>query len=151
MTRLKKYPVIISFYGELSSYLYRYPEPLYPHHPGVFDRPAWWASHGYLVFTPDIYFREGQWGPSTVNTVEGAARYMRTLPYVDSTHLGACGHSNSGRFGTYLFTHSKSFAAMSIGEGAGYSNVISHSLSVDRENGSWLEWAEKGAYAGDGG
>jgi hypothetical protein len=103
------------------------------------------VSHGYLVFTPDIYFTKDQWGPSTVNTLDGAARYLRQLPFVDGKHLGATGHSNSGRFGYYLLTHSKSFAAISAGSGFCGPDIMSCACSVRSKGESNLEWAENDA------
>jgi dienelactone hydrolase len=145
----KKYPVIISFYASLSNCLYQYPTPAYLSATDIYNDPAWMVSHGYLVFTPDIYFKKSEWGPSTVSAIDGAARYLKTLPYVDSNHLAATGHSNSGRFGYYLLTHSHSFAAMSIGSGA--TNIIGLGLSLDGQNrNSSLEWAEKTAFGAGG-
>ena len=147
---VQKYPVIIAFYSNRADQPYQYPTPEYVMMPDISSHPAWMVSHGYLVFTPDIYFTRGQWGPSTMNTIDGAARYLSQLPFVDAKRLGACGHSNSGRFGYYLLTHSKSFAAMSLGSGFGGTNVLSLALSItapDRpgKESSSLEWAESGA------
>jgi len=142
----KKYPAIISFYAQLSDQLYQYPTPEYIVASEIYSYPAWMVSHGYLVFLPDIYFTKNQWGPSTVNTIDGSARYLSTLPFVDSKHLGVCGHSNSGRFGYYLFTHSRSFASMSLSSGFTGTDVISLSLSLDYHEGtSNLKPAEKAA------
>jgi dipeptidyl aminopeptidase/acylaminoacyl peptidase len=144
----KKYPVIISFYGNLSDQLYKYPAANYITCPAIFDDPAWMVSHGYLVFIPDIYFLKDQWGPSTVNSVDGAARYLGKLLYVDKKHIGAAGHSNSGRFGYYLLTHSKSFSAIAAGSGFTGADVLSGALSL-RLRGkaeSCLEVAEIGAF-----
>ena len=147
----KKYPVIISFYAQRSDQLYQYPTPEYIDAPEICSNPAWMASHGYLVFLPDVYFTKAKWGPSTVNTMDGAARYLRQLYYVDGKHIGAVGHSNSGRFGYYLLTHSHSFDAMSIGSGFGGTDLISLSLSLDyAEATSNLEWAEVSAYGAGG-
>ncbi|WP_207510451.1 S9 family peptidase [Longitalea luteola] len=144
----KRYPMIITFYAMLTNGLHRYPQAEYITAPSIFKNPAWMVSHGYLVFVPDIYFKKDQWGPSTVNGIEGAVEYLRSLPYVDSNHLGVGGHSNSGRFGYYLFTHSNSFAAMSLGSGFGGTNVISVAVSLVHggKGESGLEWAENGAY-----
>jgi dipeptidyl aminopeptidase/acylaminoacyl peptidase len=140
----KKYPVIISFYTSLSDRMYQYPTPSYLIQPSIFDHPAWMVSHGYLVFTPDINFGKEGWGPGVVNTMDGAAKYLGSLPYVDKTHIGAAGHSNSGRFGYYLYTHSKSFAAIALGSGGGGIDPIGIALS----EGIWLEWAEETAMGG---
>ena len=151
----KKYPVIISFYWYLSDQLYLYPTPEYMDAPDLFSSPSWMVSHGYLVFTPDIYFTKGKWGPGTVNTMEGAARWLRQLPYVDGKHIGAVGHSNSGRFGYYLLTHSHSFAAMSLGSGLCGTDIISASLSLELPIGasmekSLLDWGEVSALGAGG-
>jgi dipeptidyl aminopeptidase/acylaminoacyl peptidase len=142
----KKYPLIISFYCQKSDQLNQYPTPEYLTCPEIYSNPAWFVSHGYLVFIPDIYFNvEKGWGPSTVNTMDGAAKYLSMLPYVDGKRIGAAGHSNSGRFGYYLLTHSKSFAAMCIG--AGTTDLIGTALATNYNIGpfpdaSRLKWAE---------
>lgn len=141
----KKYPVIIVFYSTLSDRVHLYPTPNLMVSPSApKESPGWMASHGYLVFTPDIYFSKGKWGPSTMNTIEGAARYMSNLPFVDGNRLGACGHSNSGRTGYYVLTHSKVFAAMSVG--AATTDIISASLSIDKSGTNKLEWTEVTAF-----
>ncbi len=148
----KKYPVIVVFYGTLTKGLHEYKIPTYISSPTTpMVAPAWLTSHGYLVFTPDVYYKKGQWGPSTQNTVDGAALYISSLPFVDGKHIGACGHSNSGRSGYYVLTHSKSFAAMCIGSAT--TNVIESALSTfirasggGRES-SLLEGAEVTGYA----
>jgi dipeptidyl aminopeptidase/acylaminoacyl peptidase len=142
----KKHPLIISFYFQKSDQLNQYPTPEYLTCPEIYSNPAWFVSHGYLVFIPDIYFNvEKGWGPSTVNTMDGAAKYLSMLPYVDGKRIGAAGHSNSGRFGYYLLTHSKSFAAMCIG--AGTTDLIGTALATNYNIGpfpdaSRLKWAE---------
>jgi hypothetical protein len=135
----KKYPVIIGFYEQFSQQLYQYLEPGYVVSPYI--EIPWLVSHGYLVFTPDIYFALDKWGASALNTVDGAAKYLSNLTYVDGKGMGATGHSNSGRYGYYVLTHSHYFAAMSVG--AGVTNITSIGLSIDERNGeSALGWAE---------
>lgn len=148
----KKYPVIISFYLNLSDNLYQFPSPEYISSPIIHSSPGWMVSHGYLVFAPDIYFIQGKWGPSVLNTLDGAAKYLQSLPFVDGRHIGACGHSNSGRFGYYLLTHSKSFAAMSIGSGYCGTDYVSAALSLQMNDNetSNLEFAERNAVGAGG-
>lgn len=147
----KKYPVIIAFYKDLSDHLFQYPTPGLINTPNIMNNPAWMVSHGYLVFLPDIYFINKKWGPSVLNTVDGAARYLSTLSFVDGKRMGAAGHSNSGRLGAYVLTHSKSFAAMSIGEGYSFANVINAALSLysDEISASTLELGEINALGGE--
>src|SRR5205814_4337003 len=106
------------------------------------DSPGWLVSHGYLVFTPDIYTIKGKPGQSALNTIEGAALYLKKLPFVDSLHLGVCGHSHSGRLAYYILTHSHSFAAISIGSAT--TDLISSALSLDYayQGNSRLETAD---------
>jgi dipeptidyl aminopeptidase/acylaminoacyl peptidase len=137
----KKYPVIISFYFNMSNCLYQFPTPEYLTNANIIEAPAWMVSHGYLVFLPDIYFIKGQYGPSTVNTIVGAAKYLSQLPFVDNKRMSACGHSNSGRFGYYLLTHSKCFAAMAVGSAT--SNMISSGFSLWPQGTSKLKWSEE--------
>jgi dipeptidyl aminopeptidase/acylaminoacyl peptidase len=147
----KKYPVIVTFYGRLTDQLYQFPVPEYVTRPSIFEEPAFMVSHGYLVFVPDLHFTQGNWGWSTVNTLEGAAKYLKRLPYVDARGIGAAGHSNSGRFGYYLLTHSRLFAAMALGSGHGGTDLLSIAFSVDAAG--WideLQWAEQGAYGAGG-
>lgn len=140
----KKYPVIISFYITLSDGLYNYIPAKFIQVPNLKWGLAWMLNHGYLVFMPDINFKKGKWGPSTINTLDGAANYLKKLRYVDGKHLGACGHSNSGRFGYYLLTHSKAFAAMCFGEGHGGTNILDYAFRLWPPDGSKsnLEWVE---------
>jgi dienelactone hydrolase len=140
----KKYPVIISFYWNMSSRLHQFPAPEYMTNASIFLSPAWMASHGYLVFLPDVYFAKGKYGPSTVNTIMGAANYLSQLPYVDSKKLAACGHSNSGRYGYYLLAHSNLFAAMAVGSGT--TDMLTNGFSLWPVDGSSkLDWAEQDA------
>jgi dipeptidyl aminopeptidase/acylaminoacyl peptidase len=127
----KKYPVIISFYFHHSDQLNVYPSAKLLNSPTDFQKPAWFVSHGYLIFCPDIYFRDKDWGPSVMNTMDGAIRYLKGLTYVDGKRIGLSGHSNSGRMGYYVLTHSHAFAAMSIGTGAFGPDFLSSALSFE--------------------
>lgn len=128
----KKYPVVIIIYNNYSDNIYKYSNPeLLSTTITSGDSPAWLVSHGFLVFTPDIYFSQRQYGPSALNTVEGAKKYLGKFSFVDSNHIGLCAHSFSGRLGMYVLTHSKSFSAFAISEGLGLANLINAALSVD--------------------
>jgi hypothetical protein len=141
----KKYPVLIVFYKEYANALYRFPIPTYNWSaiaPG--ESPILFLNSGYLVFTPDINVYPLKYGPSAFNVVEGAAKYLQQLPYVDGKHIGGAAHSWSAKLGTYIFTHSHTLAAMAISEGFLYANLINMALSIDVRNGkSNLEAVEK--------
>jgi hypothetical protein len=127
----KKYPVLIAFYGGFSNNLNQFHVPTYIDQamaPGM--SPTWLVNNGYLVFTPDIYTTPLKYGPSAFNVIEGAATYLKQLPYVDSSKLGCASHSWSAKLGAYLFTHSQSFNATAISEGFVYANPLNMALST---------------------
>jgi len=139
----KKYPVLIYFYGLLTNHLYKFPEIGYIEAPHFADDPSWMVSHDYLLFCPDSYFYPGGWGPSIINTVDGAARYLSKLSYVDGKHIGAAGHSNSGRSSNYVLSHSRYFASIAVGSGT--TSIIAQGLSF---TGQGWEWAENSSFGG---
>jgi dipeptidyl aminopeptidase/acylaminoacyl peptidase len=121
----KKYPLLFNYYEQMSHRLYQYPTPDFTRHN---IDVAWFVSHGYLVFTPDIYFTTGRSGKSALNTVEGAAIHLSKLPYVDARRMGINGHSTGGFLTNYILTHTSVFAAAI--EGAGPSDAISSALQL---------------------
>lgn len=127
----KKYPVFIALYGTFSNNLNQFHIPTYIDQdmaPG--KSPIWFVNNGYLVFTPDMYTTPLKPGPSTVNVMEGAAQYLKQLPYVHGDKLGCGAHSYSSKLGAYLFTHSQLFSAFAISEGALYANPINIAFST---------------------
>jgi len=141
----RKYPVLIILYGGYSNNLHQFPIPTYNDEaitPG--EAPNWMLNNGYLIFTPDIYVAPFKYGPEAFNVIEGAARYLKQLPYIDSNKLGYCAHSWSAKLGSYIFTHSKSFAAIGISEGFLYANMINEAFSTDDNENSRLETVEMG-------
>jgi dienelactone hydrolase len=121
----KKYPLIINFYEQRSHRLYQFPTPKFT--DGNIDI-AWFVSNGYLVFTPDIYFKNNNACESAYNSLYSAARWLSTLSFVDSQKIAINGHSSGGGLTNYLITHTDIFAAAI--EGAGVSDVISSALQL---------------------
>ncbi|KAH0536076.1 hypothetical protein FGG08_007025 [Glutinoglossum americanum] len=116
----KKYPLILFYYEKLSQELYQFPRPMYCE--GDLNIP-WFVSHGYLVFTPDIYYTIGNPGASAYNSVVSAATYLSKRPYVDAHKMGIQGHSFGGFETNYLVTHTHLFAAAATA--SGFSDLIS--------------------------
>lgn len=146
----RKYPVIIIFYGAFSNNYHQFPTPKYNRSvitPG--ESPIWLLNNGYLVFTPDIYVAPRRYGPAAYNVIEGAAEYLKQLPFVDSSKLGCGSHSWSAKLGAYIFTHSHSFSAMAISEGYLYANMINVAFSTNEKGDSHLENVEKQFYFGN--
>jgi len=121
----RKYPLIINYYQQRSHRMYQFPSPEFM--GGNIDIP-WFVSRGYLVFTPDIYIKNNDFGSSTFNSVVSAANWLSQLPFVDEKRMGINGHSIGGGETNYLITHTDKFAAAI--EGAGVSDAISAALQL---------------------
>lgn len=78
----KKYPVIFEYYERNIVGLHGFAYPGYTD-GGRLYIPSY-VSSGYLVFTPDIYFKVGHPGRSAYNTIVSAAHYLMEFPWVDS-------------------------------------------------------------------
>lgn len=116
----KKYPVLFYFYERSANGLYNYRPPAPS--ASTINIP-YFVSNGYLVFVPDIYYKNGQPGESAYNSVVSAARHLSKMPYVDSTKMGIQGQSWGGYQVAYLVTRTNLFAA--AGAGAPVSNMTS--------------------------
>ncbi|MBK8787661.1 MAG: hypothetical protein IPN43_14480 [Chitinophagaceae bacterium] len=97
----KKYPVIFYFYERNADGLYAYRGPA-PSASTV--NIAYFVSNGYLVFDPNIYYKDGEPGNSAYNSVVSAAKYLSKMPWVDSTRLALQGQSWGGYQIAYLVT-----------------------------------------------
>lgn len=116
----KKYPLILHFYEKDSDLLYKYqfPEPS----EGSINIP-YFVSNDYLVFDPNIYYKNGEPGESAYNSVISAINHLSKLPYIDSTRIGIQGHSWGGYQVGYIITRTNRFAAAI--ECAGQVNLVS--------------------------
>lgn len=104
----KKYPVIFYFYERDADGLFAYRGPA-PSASTV--NIAYFVSNGYLVFDPNIYYKEGEPGNSAYNSVVSAARYLSKMPWVDSTRMAIQGQSWGGYQVAYLITKTNMFRA----------------------------------------
>lgn len=116
----KKYPVIFYFYERNADglYLYRTPAPS----ASTINIP-WFVSNGYLVFVPDIWYKDGEPGESAYNSVVSAAKWLSGFSWVDSTKMAIQGQSWGGYQVAYLVTRTSLFAA--AGAGAPVANMTS--------------------------
>jgi hypothetical protein len=145
----KKYPVLIAFYGAFSNNMNQFPTPTYLDQGMAPGRsPLWFLNNGYLLFTPDIAVAPLKHGPKAFSVIEGAAKFLNSLPYVDGNKLGYCAHSWSAKLGAYLLTHSTSFSATAISEGFGYADMLNMAFS-GKDGGNSLEQAESGFQYGE--
>ncbi|MES2331185.1 MAG: prolyl oligopeptidase family serine peptidase [Bacteroidota bacterium] len=135
---LKKYPVIFHYYETMTEkmYCFKGPSPT----GGDINIP-WFVSHGYLVCTPDIQYTFGHTGESALASVEGAARFLSRLPYVDNTRMGLQGHSFGGYETNFIITHSQRFKAACSASGP--SDLFSW-YGSQWGNGAAQDWSENG-------
>ncbi len=108
----KKYPVIFYFYTKKSDNLHVY---LYPKPSNGVLNIEWYASNGFLVFTPDIFYTYGNAYENCLSSLESAAQYLSTLPFVNKNKMGITGSSWGGFQTNYIVTHSSLFAAACSG------------------------------------
>ena len=116
----KKYPMIVNFYEKNSSTLYSYRTP--EAHRSTIDYHMY-TSNGYVVFNPDIYYKEGYPGESAYNSIMPGISTILNMGFVDKAKIGAQGHSWGGYQVAYLATRTNLFAA--IESGAPVVNMIS--------------------------
>ncbi len=116
----KKYPMIVNFYETHSDDLHR--------HWGVFPsrstvNAAFYSNRGYLVFNPDVVYKEGYPGESAYNCVVSGTTALIEKGFVDKDKIGLQGHSWGGYQIAYLITKTDLFACAEAG--AVVSNMIS--------------------------
>ena len=118
--RGKKYPMMVYFYERNSHNLNNY-WGAYPHRSII--NPNYYASRGYLVFIPDIIYRDGYPGPSCYDAVIPGVTKLIDMGFVDKENIGVQGHSWGGYQSAYLITRTDIFAAAE--SGAPVSNMFS--------------------------
>ncbi len=117
----KKYPMLVYFYERSADGLYRYSVPS-PSRSII--SPSWCVSNGYIVFIPDIVYREGYPGQSAYDAVvSGTEAMLAQFPFIDKEHMGLQGQSWGGYQTAYLVTKTDMYAAAMAG--APVSNMTS--------------------------
>jgi hypothetical protein len=107
----KKYPMVSYFYEDLSDGLYNYVAPT---GRNVIN-PTHYASNGYLVFEPDIYYKTGHPGMSAYNSIVPGVQSLIAKGFVDPKALGLQGQSWGWYQTAYLITQTNLFAAAMAG------------------------------------
>ena len=108
----KQYPMLVNFYERSSEGLFRFRAPVpgrssinYPHY----------ASRGYVIFNPDVVYREGYPGESAYNCVMSGVSSLLQEGFIDKDRIGLQGHSWGGYQAAYLATKTDLFAAIESG------------------------------------
>lgn len=108
----KKYPLIAYFYERDSDTLHQYRAPAPS--ASTINLPMY-ASNGYLVFIPDIPYKEGYPGESAVSAITSGVNSIVARGYVDTAHMGIQGQSWGGYQVGYLVTETNMFRAACAG------------------------------------
>ncbi len=116
----KKYPMIVNFYEKSSDGLYRHRAPSYGR--STINYP-FYASRGYVIFNPDVYYRDGYPGESAFNCVIPGVTMLIEKGFIDKDNIGVQGHSWGGYQIAYLVTKTDIFKAAE--SGAPVANMIS--------------------------
>ncbi|MFT5833256.1 MAG: dipeptidyl aminopeptidase/acylaminoacyl peptidase [Cognaticolwellia sp.] len=116
----KKYPMLVYFYEKYSDRIHRHytPRPL---------RSAvnftYLTSNDYVVFIPDIIYKDGFPGESAYNCILPGVQHVINQGYVNKERIGIQGHSWGGYQTAYLVTRTNLFRAAE--SGAPVSNMTS--------------------------
>jgi len=117
----KKYPMICYFYEKNSQTRFTFYNPVPSR--SIINFP-FYTSRGYVVFVPDIVYKDGHPGESAYNCIcSGAEAMCGQFSYIDKSKMGIQGQSWGGYQVAYLATRTDMFAA--AGAGAPVSNMIS--------------------------
>ena len=116
-----KYPMIIYFYEKMSQELFTYYNPVPSR--SIINIP-FYVSRGYVVFVPDIRYKDGHPGESAYNCIcSGAEAMCSRFGFIDKGRMGIQGQSWGGYQTAYLVTRTNMFAA--AGSGAPVGNMTS--------------------------
>lgn len=116
----KKYPMLVNFYEKSSNGIHRHRVPRAERSSINY---SFYTSRGYVIFNPDIYYRDGYPGESAYNAVISGVTAMVDKGFIDKKKIGAQGHSWGGYQVAHLATKTDIFAA--IESGAPVVNMIS--------------------------
>ena len=132
LDRTAKYPMMIYFYEKNSETMYDYRAPAPSR--SIINIP-FFVSRGYVVFVPDIVYRDGHPGESAYNCIcAGAEAMCAQFPFIDAKRMAIQGQSWGGYQTAYLVTRTNMFAA--AGAGAPVGNMTSAYGGIRWESGS---------------
>ena len=107
----KKYPMIVYIYERRSNELHNFPTP----RPTNSINAAFYTSNGYVVLQPDIVYKTGAPGMSSLQCVMPAVDAAVRLGFIDEANIGIQGHSWGGYQIAYMVTKTNRFKAASAG------------------------------------
>lgn len=120
----QRYPTIVYIYETRSNAVRSYHTPSEESYYNFQD----WVQDGYVVFQPDIVYRDRDPGVSAVASLEPAVQAVVELGVADPDRIGLIGHSWGGYQTTFAVTQTDVFRAAVAG--APLTNLFSMYLSV---------------------
>lgn len=108
----KKYPLITYFYEKRSDNLHSYSSP--QPSASIVNMP-YLVSNDYVVFVPDIVYKEGKPGESAYNSIVAGVEALEKEAYIDSENMGIQGQSWGGYQVAHLITVTNKFKAAMAG------------------------------------
>lgn len=116
----KKYPLMVNFYEKSADRLNNHRDP-FPHRSTI--NYSFYASRGYVIFNPDVHYKDGYPGESAYNCVISGINSLIEDGFVDKDRIGVQGHSWGGYQVAYLVTKTDIFKCAE--SGAPVPNMIS--------------------------
>ncbi len=108
----KKYPLLVNFYERSSQGVNRHRTPT----PGRSSiNYSHYVSKGYVIFNPDVIYREGYPGESAYDCVMSGVTSLLSKGFIDKGRIGLQGHSWGGYQAAYLVTKTDLFTAVEAG------------------------------------
>lgn len=103
----KTYPVLVYYYEQFSQRLHHFNQMKVNHRPNF----PFYLGQDYVVFLPDVRFREGAPGPSATESLLPGIDRLIELGIADPDAIGLHGHSWSGYQTAFVVTETDRFAA----------------------------------------
>lgn len=109
----KSYPMIVYYYELYSDDIHKH---YAPRPSASIINPIEFASAGYIVFFPDIRYREGHPAKSAYDCImSGTDKVLKLYPNIDSKHMGLQGQSWGGYQTAQLITMTNRYVAAMAG------------------------------------
>ncbi len=108
----KKYPLIVNFYERSADGIHRHRAPSAGRSTINY---AFYANRGYVIFNPDIIYKNGYPGESCYNAVIPGIEKILEGGYIDKDRIGVQGHSWGGYQIAHLLTKTDIFKCAEAG------------------------------------
>jgi dipeptidyl aminopeptidase/acylaminoacyl peptidase len=129
--RTKKLPMLVYFYERFSDQLHA--PPFTTPAPGTSPTLVRYVSHGYVVFLPDVAYRNGHPGQSALGSILPGVDAVVREGLVDPARIGIAGHSWAAYQIQYMITQTNRFRAAEAG--AAVTNMTSAYGGIRLESG----------------